>query len=452
MARLVLKCPYHKNGKPAGGYVRYIATREGVEKPNDENAVLPAMAVQKKTVEGLLREYPDLIELHEYEDYAASPTRGNAAEFIARAAEVHPGLAGGMGGYVSYIATRPGVQARQGHGLFSDAGKKVVLEQAVREVSSHSGNIWCHIISLRREDAERLGYADADSWRGLLRAQRNTIAAAMKIRPENFRWYAAFHNESHHPHVHMACYSADPHEPWLTKGGIEQMKSALARQVFKNDLMQVYEIQTRHRDALRADAAERIRRIASEIESGAVANQRVTELMAFLSKKLGNVSGKKVYGYLDRDLKSIVDLIVDEIAKDKNIAALYDLWHEQREEVIRTYTNRLPQHLALSQNKEFKTIRNAVVREAVKLSALGPIIEKAGSVDWECAGHQGIENGVRPLPEDAAGCCARLIVYAGNIIGGSALADSMDRAAVQITDGKLWREDAEKKMAQGLRL
>ena len=164
MAKIVMKCPYYKPGKPVDGYVRYIATRASVEKPQSEKAAMPAMAIQKKAVDRLVNEYPDIKELYEYEDYLINPTRRNAEEFIARAAGVHPELMDDIGGYVKYIATRPGAMMFAEHGLFSDAGAPIVLEQATQEVKCHKGNVWCHIISLKREDAERLGYADVSAW------------------------------------------------------------------------------------------------------------------------------------------------------------------------------------------------------------------------------------------------------------------------------------------------
>lgn len=94
-------------------------------------------------------------------------------------------------GYMKYIATRPRAEKLGEHGLFGDSDA-VDLEKAMDEVQRYDGRVWTHIISLRREDAARLGYDNANSWRNLLKARRNDIAAAMQISPENFRWYAAF--------------------------------------------------------------------------------------------------------------------------------------------------------------------------------------------------------------------------------------------------------------------
>lgn len=211
----------------------------------------------------------------------------------------------------------------------------------------------------------------------LIRANRNMIARNMKIAPENFRWYAAFHNESHHPHIHMMAYSTDPGEAYLTKKGIREIKSTLAKEIFRHDLISIYEKQTEHRDALRANSREVIAEIISKINSGVYDNPKLEEMLLYLANRLSKTSGKKVYGYLKADVKAIIDSIVDEIAADERIAALYHLWYEKREEVIRTYTDELPERVPLSQNKEFKSIKNAVIQEAMNIIADRTPIEDA---------------------------------------------------------------------------
>jgi TPR repeat protein len=368
MAKIVLKSPYYKPGVRIDNYVRYIATRSGVEKPEDEKLSLPATKVQENAANRPIKSYPDLKELFEYGDYIKDKTRGNAIEFIERAGEVHPELIDSMSGYTTYIATRPGAELEGGHGLFSDVGRQVILEQAARDVDFHKGNIWCHIISLRREDAARLGYDNVGAWQNLLRAQRNMIAKAMKVRPENFCWYAAFHNESHHPHVHMIAYSKDKNEPWLSKDGIMQIKSTLAKQIFRCDLLHVYERQTEYRNSIRSEAKDVAHKIVADIKSGYYQNDRVRDLLIDLSGRLSRTSGKKVYGYLKADVKAIIDMIVDEIASDERIIRLYDLWYEERENVIHTYKDKMPERVPISKNKEFKPIKNAVISEAMSLS------------------------------------------------------------------------------------
>ncbi|HQK35815.1 MAG TPA: MobP3 family relaxase, partial [Spirochaetales bacterium] len=207
--------------------VEYVATREGVEKVSDSSHLLPATKNQQQLISEILKMLPDTADLFEYEDYLKKPTRENASEFISIALENNLDLIGKKKNFVDYIANRPRVEKFGSHGLFTDEGVPVVLSKVADEVSNHSGNVWTNIVSLRREDAERLGYDCAKPWQDLIRAQRNIIAENMKIAPENLRWYAAFHNESHHPHIHLIAYSINPQEAYVTKQGIENMRGSL---------------------------------------------------------------------------------------------------------------------------------------------------------------------------------------------------------------------------------
>ncbi len=379
MARIILKSPYLKpNAKVhIENYVRYIATREGAEPAKESTNTMPAFETQKKLIDKLVKAYPDSKDLFEHEDYMTNPTRENADELIMRIAEMHSKLLGDREKYVKYIAERPRVEKLSSHGLFTDEGIPIILSDVSKEVAESESNIWTHIISLRREDAERLGYNSADAWMNLIRANRNMIARNMKIAPENFRWYAAFHNESHHPHIHMMAYSTDPGEAYLTKTGICEIKATLAKEIFRQDLISVYEKQTEHRDELRTNGREVIAEIISKINSGTYDNPKLEEMLLRLADRLSKTSGKKVYGYLKADVKAIIDSIVDELAADERIAALYDLWYEQRENVIRTYTDEMPERIPLSQNKEFKSIKNAVIQEAMNIIADRTPIEDA---------------------------------------------------------------------------
>lgn len=348
-------------------YIRYIATREGAEPAKNSTNTKPAFETQKNLIDKLVKTYPDSKDLFEHEDYLSHPTRENADELIMRIAEMHSELFGDREKYVKYIAERPRVEVISSHGLFTDEGVPIILSDVAKEVAESESNIWTHIISLRREDAERLGYNCADEWMNLIRANRNMIARNMKIAPENFRWYAAFHNESHHPHVHMIAYSTDPDEAYLTKNGIREIKSTLAKQIFRQDLISIYEKQTEYRDELKVNSREVIADIISKINSEVYDNPKLEEMLLQLADRLSKTNGKKVYGYLKPDVKAIINSIVDEIASDERISALYDLWYEQRESVIKTYTDELSERVPLSQNKEFKSIKNAVIQEAMNI-------------------------------------------------------------------------------------
>ena len=363
MARLILKSPYLKPGgkKSPGGYLKYIATREGVEIAEDTSRHLPATAEQQKQIAKLLKQYRDSKDSHEYQDYLASPTRGNADAFISGIMELH-GDTPQRDVYLKYIDERPG-----SNGLFTDEGVPIVLSQVQKEMNEHSGNIWTHIISLRREDAERLGYNNPDAWMHLLRSQRNMIAQQMKIAPENFRWYAAFHNAGHHPHVHMMAYSIKPTEPYLTEKGIATIKSNLAQEIFRQDLLQIYQKQSDLRDELRQESRERITEIVDAINHGSFDNPQMQMMLVQLADRLAKAKGKKQYGYLNAGTKKLVDAIVAELAGDSRIRELYSLWYEQKEDVLRTYTNKMSERTPLEQEKEFRTIRNAVVQAALQL-------------------------------------------------------------------------------------
>ena len=363
MARLILKSPYLKPGgkKSPGGYLKYIATREGVEMAEDTSRHLPATADQQKQIAKLLKQHRDCKDNHEYQDYLANPTRGNADAFISGILELH-GDAPQRDVYLKYIDERPG-----SNGLFTDEGVPIVLSQVQKEMNEHPGNIWTHIISLRREDAERLGYNNADAWMHLLRSQRNMIAQQMKITPENFRWYAAFHNEGHHPHVHMMAYSVNPNEAYLSTKGIETIKSNLAQEIFRQDLLQIYQKQTDLRDELRQESRDRITEIVDAINHGSFDNPQMRTMLVQLADRLAKAKGKKQYGYLNSGTKKLVDAIVAELTKDNRIQELYSLWYEQKEDVLRTYTNKMPERIPLEQEKEFRTIRNAVVQAALQL-------------------------------------------------------------------------------------
>ena len=371
MARIIMKSPYLKPncgaGKHRSNYAKYIATREGVELAEDTTKHLHATVKQENLIRQLLRDFPDSADFHEYGDYKRAPTRENATELISRVMETHGGELADRERYARYIAERPGVEKLGKHGLFTDEGIPIVLDQVERELAESQSNVWTHIISLHREDAARLGYDSAEDWMNLLRSKRNMIAQQMRIKPENFRWYAAFHDAGHHPHVHMMAYSIDPKEAYLTEKGIETIKGELAREIFRQDHLCIYQKQTQYRDQLREQGRESVAEIVAQINSGVYSNTKVEALLVSLSDRLSRTSGKKVYGYLKADVKAIVDEIVAELAADERIRKLYDLWYEQREDVLRSYTDHFPERIPLEQSKEFKTIRNAVIQEAMKI-------------------------------------------------------------------------------------
>ena len=372
MPRIIFKCPYIKPGTERAAahlnnYVRYVATRDGTDLLKPDKAGQPATKKQRAMVERLLRDFPMCRGMFEYEDYQSSPTRAAASEFITRAIEDNYDQIAKRENYVSYIAQRPRAERLGAHGLFNGTGDALELSRIAEEVANHPGNVWLPIISLRREDAARLGYDNARQWQALLSTYAPQIADTMNIPWEQFRWYASYHDEGAHPHVHMVCYSADGRSGFLDKEGIARIKSGLAKNIFRQELTEIYRQQTQRRDELVRQSGEVMKELIRQMLSGTLENPRIEQLMGELAQRLKSTSGKKQYGYLKASLKAVVDEIVDELAKDSRVSSAYDLWYQLREEVLRTYRDDLPDRLPLSRQTEFKRIKNVVVEEAARL-------------------------------------------------------------------------------------
>lgn len=217
----------------------------------------------------------------------------------------------------------------------------------------------------------------------MLCTQTEALAKNLKIPMENLRWYAAFHNESHHPHVHLIAYSTVENEGYLTQKGVENLRLSFAKDIFQQDLLCIYERQTEHRDKLRADAKDIVDDLVANINCEIYVNASIQHKLLELADRLSKTKGKKVYGYLKPDVKAIVDSIVDELANDSRIKKLYDLWYEQKENTIRTYTDEISVRIPLAQNKEFKSIKNAIIKEALKLNLTEDEVEKRENTDEE---------------------------------------------------------------------
>ena len=365
MAGLIVKSPYLKCGRSnsASGYLRYIGTRERVELLPDDR---PPTRKQEQLVRKLTKDFPKAKELDEYSDYKAKPTKANASAFITRALEENWSVVQQSDGYLKYIATRPRAERLGDHGLFGDE-EGVDLANAMDELDHYTGNVWTHIISLKREDAARLGYDNAKAWRNLLRANRNDLAAAMNIPPNHFRWYAAFHDEEEHPHVHMMAWSTEPEEAYLTREGIRNIKSKLTNQIFRQEMLHTYEQKSQSRDELVREARRAIRKLTQEMARSVCTHPDVEELMQTLSAQLETVKGKKSYGYLSKPVKKTVDEVVDKLEELPMVRACYDQWCRLQGEVESYYHDNLREKKKLSQEKEFRQIKNAVIREAERI-------------------------------------------------------------------------------------
>ena len=365
MARLILKSPYLQcdRNHPVSGYLQYIGTRERVELLPDDR---PPTRKQEQLVRKLTKDFPEAKELGEYSDYEAKPTKANASAFITRALEENWPQVQQSDGYMKYIATRPRAERLGDHGLFGDEDG-VNLEQAMDELDHYTGNVWTHIISLKREDAARLGYDNARAWMNLLRTNRNDIAAAMNIPLNHFRWYAAFHDEGEHPHVHMMAWSTVPEEAHLTKEGIRQIKSRLMNQIFKQEMLHTYEQKSQSRDELVREACRAIRCLTREMVQSICSVPEIEQKMEQLAGQLEVVKGKKSYGYLPKSVKKTVDEVVDKLEELPVVQACYDQWYALQNEVNSYYHDKPREKKKLSQEKEFRQIKNAVIQEAERI-------------------------------------------------------------------------------------
>ena len=362
MARLIVKSPYIKcgGGNSAGGYMRYIATRERVELIQDDR---PPTRKQEQLIVKLVKDFPEAEKLDEYGDYQEHPTKANASAFISQALEENWTDVQKSDGYMKYIATRPRAERLGSHGLFGDKDG-VELDKAMAELESYTGNVWTHIISLKREDAERLGYDNARAWRNLLRAHRNDIAAAMNIPPQDFRWYAAFHDEGDHPHVHMMAWSVKPGQAYLSQDGIRQIKSNLTNDIFQQEMLHLYEQKTVSRDQLVREARQAMRELVQQMQTRICDHPEAERLMQELALQLETVKGKKSYGYLPKKQKALVDEIVDQMEQLPTVAECYEQWWQLQGQVEDFYSEKERHRPPLSRQKEFRQIKNAVIQEA----------------------------------------------------------------------------------------
>ena len=362
MARLIVKSPYIKcgGGQNASGYLNYIATRERVEIVPDDR---PPTRKQEQLIQKLVKDFSDTKELLEYDDYKATPTKANASAFITLALEQNWSRVQSTEGYAKYIATRPRAERLGSHGLFGDADP-VSLDAAMDELSHYTGNVWTHIISLKREDAARLGYDNAAAWRTLLRAHRNDIAAAMSIDPKDFRWYAAFHNEGNHPHIHMMAWSTKPGQAYLDRNGIKEIKSVLTNEIFQQELLHLYEEKSVSRDELVHQTRQAMLELAQRMRDELCICPDAEKGLWDLSQKMNGVQGKKVYGYLPKPMKQLVDKVVDAMTELPVVNECYQKWWELQCQLNDYYSEQQRQRPPLSQQKEFRQIKNTVIKEA----------------------------------------------------------------------------------------
>ena len=374
MSQLIVTSRYLKSGNQKNktkrrNYTKYIATRETVEirsqKFVDRNA--NATKNQEKLINDLINDFPESKRYLEYEDYERKPTIENAGELISTIVERNADVVGDRQNFVGYMAMRPGVEKRGSHGLFNEKDEPIILNQAANEIAEHKGNVWSHVVSLHREDAVRLGFDNSDAWRELVKRHISGIAKAQNIPLCNLKWYAAYHDTTHHPHIHLLVYSTNPKQGFLTKAGIDEIRSAFANDIFHDDLQSIYQEQTVSRDELKAVSKNEFESIVNMIASNDRTDPQLEELIRKLYIQLQNVKGKKVYGYLPMEIKETVNKIFSELAKDENIQQLYDKWCSLERLKYKTYTQKEMELPELVDNKVFQPVRNMIIRTVLNM-------------------------------------------------------------------------------------
>jgi len=376
-----LKSGTQKSKNKRRNYTKYIATRETVE-VRDQNTVDRndnATKNQKELIDDLLSDFPEAKRYLEYEDFKANPTVENASELISTIIERNADVIGNRHNFVGYMAMRPGVEKRGSHGLFNEKDEPIILNQAANEIAEHKGNVWSHVVSLRREDAVRLGFDNSDAWRELVKRHISDIAKAQNIPLCNLKWYAAYHDTTHHPHIHLLVYSTNPKQGFLTKAGIDKVRSAFANDIFHDDLQSIYQEQTVSRDELKAVSKKEFESIVNMIASNGYTYPQLEELIRKLYIQLQNVKGKKVYGYLPKEIKETVNKIFSELAKDENIQQLYEKWCGLERLKYKTYTLKETELPELSANKVFQSVRNMIIRTVINMKPFDANTEIEGS-------------------------------------------------------------------------
>ena len=386
MSQLIVTSRYLKNGNQKNktkrrNYTKYIATRETVEirsqKFVDRNA--NATKNQEQLINNLINDFPESKRYLEYEDYEREPTIENAGELISTIVERNADVVGNRQNFVGYMAMRPGVEKRGSHGLFNEKDEPIILNRAANEIAEHKGNVWSHVVSLRREDAVRLGFDNSDAWRELVKRHISDIAKAQNIPLCNLKWYAAYHDTTHHPHIHLLVYSTNPKQGFLTKAGIDKIRSAFANDIFHDDLQSIYQEQTVSRDELKAVSKNEFESIVNMIASNDHTDPQLEELIRKLYIQLQNVKGKKVYGYLPMEIKATVNKIFSELEKDENIRQLYEKWCSLERLKYKTYTQKEAELPELVDNKVFQPVRNMIIRTVLNMKPFDANTEIEGS-------------------------------------------------------------------------
>ena len=377
MPRLVVMSRYLKSGssKNLSNYVKYIATREGAAVVKENNGTAPATKAQQELISSLLKDFSDSKSSFAYEEYRSDPTQKNASKFIEETIEHNSDIVANKKNYVGYLANRPGAVKFGSHGLFSQTDEPISLKKVAKDVSEHKGNIWTHVVSLRRDDAQKMGYDNLTAWRDLIKRQMPNIAKQSKIDIANLKWYAAFHDKKTNPHVHIVVYSTNEREGFLTEHGIEKICSSFMNDIYADELKHLCQQQTETRDLLKAESEKLMKQLASDIADNNCIDTEIVDLMQKLHGLLKNTKGKKVYGYLNKDTKRTVNEIFFRLSKNDSIQKMYKLWCEMEQNKHDFYSSAKVDFPSMVDNEQFKSVKNMIIKAASEIRFDFSVIE-----------------------------------------------------------------------------
>lgn len=377
MPRLVVVSRYLKSGsdKNLANYVKYIATREGAATVKENNGTAPATQAQQELISSLLKDFSESKNSFAYEEYRSSPTQKNASKFIEEIIEHNSDIVANKKNYIGYLANRPGAVKFSSHGLFSQSDEPINLSRVAKEVSEHKGNVWTHIVSLRRDDAQQMGYDNLTAWRELIKRQIPNIAKQSKIDMANLKWYAAFHDKETNPHVHIVVYSTNEREGFLTEHGIEKIRSCFMNDIYADEIKHLYEHQTATCDLLKAESGKLMKQLSSDIADNNCIDTEIVELMRKLYGQLQNTKGKKVYGYLKKDIKRTVDDIFFLLSQNTSIQEMYRLWCEIEQSKHDFYSSAKVDFPSMVDNEQFKSVKNMIIKVTAEVKTAVPDTE-----------------------------------------------------------------------------
>ena len=371
MAKIIVSCRFQKSAKDMADLIRYMATREGVEKLPNSKRFNIASSQQHDLILSVVKQFPESKKFLEYDDYYAMPTRENANEFLNAVAERYADRADELKGLVSYISNRPGVEKLGSHGLFTQFDMPIDLNTVAERVANHDGVIWTEVVSLRREDAERLHFNNAEAWKNLVRRNMNEIAQAHRIKIEDLEWYGAFHNTTHHPHIHLVIFSKGQ-EGFLSEKGIKELRRAFGQDILRDEQYKLATIETGYRNELKDNLADLLQQI--QMRQSILNADYYLFLLRKIKDELQQQKGKKLYGYLPRKMKGLVDFALHEFAKESDLAEIYSKWNEvNREKLSLYYDTKDKPDVPIEKNPELRSLKNLLIRTALSMNFNAPV-------------------------------------------------------------------------------